>query len=50
MTAKPSVPDNARLGGEQPGTIRAVPYSPLRIGGLAFAGLVALGFAAWLAL
>jgi hypothetical protein len=53
MTAKSSVPDNARLGGEHPGTIRAVPYSPLRIcgfGGLAFAGLVALGLAVWLAL
>jgi Subtilase family len=53
MTAKSSVPDNARLGGEQPGTIRAVPYAPLRLigfGSLAFAGLVALGFAAWLAL
>jgi hypothetical protein len=53
MTAKSSVPDNARLGGNRPGTIRAAPYSPLWIGGfgaLAFAGLVALGFAAWLAL
>lgn len=53
MTAKSSVPDKARLGGEQPGTIRAVPYDPLWIGGfggLAFAGLVALGFATWLAL
>lgn len=53
MTAKSSVPDNARLGGDRPGTIRAAPYSPLWIGGfgtLAFAGLVALGFAAWLAL
>jgi hypothetical protein len=53
MTAKSSVPDRARLGGERPGTIRAVPYAPLWIGGfggLAFAGLVALGFAAWLAL
>ncbi|HZE32832.1 MAG TPA: S8 family serine peptidase [Actinoallomurus sp.] len=53
MTAKSSVPDSARLGGEKPGTIRAAPYDPLWIGGfggLAFAGLVALGFAAWLAL
>jgi Subtilase family len=53
MTAKSSVPDKARLGGDRPGTIRAAPYSPLWIGGfgtLAFAGLVALGFAAWLAL
>jgi hypothetical protein len=53
MEAKSSVPDKARLGGDRPGTIRAVPYDPLWIGGfggLAFAGLVALGFAAWLAL
>jgi hypothetical protein len=53
MTAKSSVPDTARLGGERPDTIRAAPYAPLRLagfGGLAFAGLVALGFAAWLAL
>ena len=53
MTAKSSVPDKARLGGERPDTIRAVPYSPLRIGGfggLAFAGLIALGLAAWLTL
>ena len=53
MTAKSSIPDGARLGGEKPGTIRAAPYDPLWIGGfggLAFAGLVALGLAAWLAL
>jgi hypothetical protein len=53
MTAKSSVPDKALLGGERPDTIRAVRYAPLRLigfGGLAVAGLVALGFAAWLAL
>jgi hypothetical protein len=53
MTATSSVPDKARLGGERPGTIRVVPYAPLWIGGfggLAFAGLVALGFATWLTL
>ncbi len=53
MTARSSVPDKARLGGKPPGTIRAAPYAPLWIGGfggLAFAGLVALGFAARLAL
>jgi hypothetical protein len=53
MTAKSSVPDKARLGGDRPGTIRAVPYDTLGIGGfggLALAGLVALGFAARLAL
>jgi Subtilase family len=53
MTAASSVPDKTRLGGDRPDTIRAVPYRPLRIGGfggLAVAGLVAIGLAAWLAL
>lgn len=53
MTAKSSVPERARFGGDRPGTIRAAPYDPLRVGGfggLAFAGLIALGSAAWLAL
>ncbi|WP_285573522.1 S8 family peptidase [Actinoallomurus iriomotensis] len=52
MTAKSSVPDKARLG-DRPGTIRAVPYDAPVIGGfggLALAGLVALGFAVRLAL
>jgi hypothetical protein len=53
MTAKSSVPDKARLGGDRPGTIREVPYDTLGIGGfggLSLAGLVALGFAGRLAL
>ncbi len=53
VTARSSVPDGDGLGGDRPGTISAVPHDPIRLGGfgaLAYAGLVALGFAIWLAL